>query len=108
MTAKQRSEIAAAVQQAHVDVFTGKSDRALRRLDLQVQLRKTARTQPGSIRFQLEIDQLNQSQTIKAPAHAKSLDDLLSQLRGIDGGSSSGSSGSSGSSNSASGGGLSV
>jgi hypothetical protein len=113
LTPKQRSEIAAAVQDARVDVFTGKDDHALRRLDLRVKLRKTSQTKAGAIRFQVQIDQLNQSQTIKAPAHAKPLDDLLSQLRALDSGSSSGSgssgsSGSAGSSSSSGGGALNV
>ena len=108
LTAKQRSEVAAAVQSAHVDVFTGKSDRALRRLDLQVRLRKTSKTKAGAIRFTLQIDQLNQSQTIKAPANAKPLDDLLSQLKALSGGSSSSSSSSSSAPSASSGGNLDV
>jgi hypothetical protein len=81
LTAKQRQAIEKAVKTATVDVFTGKDDNVLRRLDLNVALRKTATSGAGTVRFTLEIDDLNASQDIKAPAGAQPLANLLSQLR---------------------------
>jgi hypothetical protein len=82
LTAKQRAAIQRAVRTASVDVFTGKDDKILRRLVLAVALRKTASTRGGTVRFTLEIDDVNADQSITAPSGAKPLDELLAQLRG--------------------------
>jgi hypothetical protein len=70
------------VRSASVDVFTGKDDKLLRRLDVRVGLQKSGRVQGGQLRFQLQLDALNQGQDIKAPTSAKPLSELLSSLQG--------------------------
>jgi hypothetical protein len=94
LSAAQRREIQAAVRSASVDVFTGKDDKLLRRLDVRVGLQPSGRVKGGSLRFQLQLDAVNQSQEIKAPTSAKPLNDMLSSLQGgVLPGASNGSSG---------------
>lgn len=90
ITPAQAKQIEDAVQSAHVDVYTGKSDHALRKLDVVVQLKKSAKVQGGTVHFNLTLAQLNQKQSIQAPSNAKPLDQLLAQLQGTTAGSSSG------------------
>jgi hypothetical protein len=91
----QRRQIEQAVRSATVDVFTGKDDKLLRRLDVRVGLQRSGRVQGGQLRFQLELDAVNQGQEIKPPANAKPLSDLVNGLQGGTlPGASTGSSGS--------------
>jgi hypothetical protein len=90
ITPAQQKQIEDAVQSAHVDVYTGKDDHALRKLDVVVKLKKGAKVQGGTVHFNLTLADLNKDQTIKAPANAKPLDQLLAQLQGTASGSSSG------------------
>jgi hypothetical protein len=82
LTPAQQKEIEDAVRSASVDVFTGKDDNLLRRLDVRVGLQKSGQVQGGQLRFQLQLDAVNQSQTITAPKGAKPLSDLISGLQG--------------------------
>lgn len=82
LTAAQRKTIQDAVDTATVDVFTGKDDKLLRRLDVSVKLKPSGSVKGGTIRFQLELDALNKDQTITAPANTKPLDDLIGQQGG--------------------------
>src|SRR4051794_27156822 len=72
-----RQKIVDAVDTATVDVFTGKDDKLLRRLDVSVRLKNSGSVKGGTVRFQLQLDALNKDQTIKAPANTKPLDQLL-------------------------------
>jgi hypothetical protein len=92
LTPQQRQQIQNAVDTATVDVFTGKDDKLLRRLDVNVKLKPSGKLKGGTVRFQLQLDALNKDQTITAPGNAKPLDQLLQSL-----GATSGSSGTSGS-----------
>jgi hypothetical protein len=79
LTAAQRTTIQGAVDTASVDVFTGKDDKLLRRLDVSVRLKPSGSVKGGTLRFQLQLDALNKDQTINAPASTKPLDQLLGQ-----------------------------
>jgi hypothetical protein len=92
LTPAQQKEIQDAVRSASVDVFTGKDDDLLRRLDVRIGLQKSGQVQGGQLRFQLQLDAVNQGQTITAPKGAKPLSDLISSLQG--GAGTSGGSGS--------------
>ncbi|TMM01668.1 MAG: hypothetical protein E6G10_12445 [Actinobacteria bacterium] len=81
LTDAQRRDLQRAVRSASVDVYTGKDDKLLRRLDVRVSLQRSGEVQGGNLRFQLQLDALNQHQDIKAPAGAKPLDELVSSLR---------------------------
>jgi hypothetical protein len=91
LTDAQRKQIEEAVESAEVDVFTGKEDTMLRRLDVRVRLKKTADVGGGNLRFQLQFDQLNEDQKVTAPRNAQPLDQLLQGLQGAQGGGTGGS-----------------
>src|SRR3954451_8770086 len=76
LTDAQRKQIQDAVQSATVDVYTGKDDKLLRRLDVHVALKKSGRIKGGNLRFQLQLDALNKDQEIKAPTGAHPLSEL--------------------------------
>ena len=77
LSAADRKKIIDAVDTATVDVFTGKDDKLLRRLDVNVRLKNSGSVKGGTVRFQLQLDALNKDQTIKAPTNTKPLDQLL-------------------------------
>ena len=131
-----KKQIQDSVKTAKVDIFTGKDDKTLRRLELEVSfdLPQNLRSQSqglngGDVKLNVELADLNQKQDIKPPANARPWSELQQQLGlsalagggsgGLLGGSSgsgtgatgsngSGGSGSSGGSALGSGGGLSA
>jgi hypothetical protein len=124
LSSSTKKQIQDAVKEAKVDVFTGKDDKTLRRLELSVsfdvpeQLKTQAQgVEGGDVGLTLELADLNQKQDISAPASARPWSELQQQLglsalgnslgNGSAGGAGSGSTGSSGS-GAASGGGLSA
>lgn len=97
LTEQQRKDIAAAVKSTKLDVWTGKDDKTLRKLTLDVEIavpaearKRAGGLQSGKLAVSLLIADLNTEQTIKAPANAKPLSDLTAAL----GGTSSGAAGS--------------
>lgn len=90
-----QAAIANATKTASVDVYTGSSDHALRRLKVAFQLRVAQAQQAalrglkgGTIGFDLQISELNKSQHFSAPTNAKPLSGLLAGLTGAGGGAS--------------------
>ena len=112
-----RDQIERSVEKADLDIYTGKDDKVLRKLDAKIQfsvpeaLRQQAGgLKSGEIELTLEIADINESQSIEAPKSAKPLSQLQRQLGssgfgalGSQGGSGNGSSGSQGGSGSGSG-----
>ena len=112
-----QQKIAAAIKDAKVDIWTGKTDKVLRKLSLSLNVPVTGRLSTlaggmtsAGIGFVLQYASVNQPQTISAPANvqpysqfAAKLRSVLTGLQGSVGGGSLGStaSGSSGSSGSA-------
>jgi hypothetical protein len=96
------SELGKSIHSAHVDVYTGKSDRLLRRLDLTASISSTSQTQSllggassAQLTFQLLLSKLNEPQAIAAPAHPRPFSELLPALQQLLGslqGTSSGAS----------------
>src|SRR4051795_1517756 len=81
ITPAQQKQIEQAVQSAKVDIYTGKDDHALRKIDVAVQLKPTGSTfKGGTVHFALQIADLNEDQTIEEPKNAQPLDNLLAQL----------------------------
>src|SRR4051794_23121520 len=111
LTAQQKQQIASSVKNPRVEIYTGKDDTILRRMvvALGIVTPKTSSAAGGSadLNLDLAITDLNQDQTISAPANPKPFDQLASQLGGLGLGAASGSgstgSGSTGSSGTASG-----
>jgi hypothetical protein len=97
------SELSKSINSAHVDIYTGKSDHILRRLDLTASVSSTPQTQAAlggltsaTITFSLQFSGINQPQTISAPASPKPFSQLLPALQQLTGalGGATGSSGS--------------
>jgi hypothetical protein len=108
LTAAQKKEIADAVKDPKVEIYTGKDDKILRRMvvALGVVAPKDSSSPNGSADLKLDfsISGLNEDQEISEPSGAKPFDQLLSQLGGLGlgglgSGSGSGSSSGSGSNN---------
>jgi hypothetical protein len=85
LTKTDVDQLAKSVKSAKVDIYTGKDDHRLRKFALDLQLTT------GHVLISLEYDQMDEPQTIKAPADAQSLESLTGSLNGT-GSSSSGSS----------------
>lgn len=80
----QRKKVADAVKSADVDVYTGKDDKTLRKIAINLDIEPTSGgVKSAKVDLSLEIDDLNQPQTITPPANAKPLSDLTSQLSGL-------------------------
>ena len=110
-----KKQITDSVKQASFDVYTGKDDKILRKLDVKLQFdvdkklqQQTSGVESGDVRFTVQIADLNKPQQINEPTNAQPLSELQKQLEaagalGALGGSSGGGSGSSGSSGSSGG-----
>jgi len=97
LTAQQRQAIERSVKSAKLDVWTGKDDKTLRRLRIELgisvpaDLRKQANgLKSGVLVFDLKIENLNESQDIKEPQGARPLSELTAALGGSLPGTSSG------------------
>ncbi len=93
--AKDRQQIEQAIKSTKVDVWTGTDDKTLRKLsvDLTIEPQDSGGPSSAHVAFSVELDDLNEPQTIKAPASSRPLNDLLSQVQGLLGGTLGGSSG---------------
>ncbi|MFL5838258.1 MAG: hypothetical protein ACJ76K_16970 [Solirubrobacteraceae bacterium] len=107
LTQQQRQQIIDAVKTAKFQVWTGAEDKTLRKLQVDLGISGSG-GRSGNLTFTVEIDDLNQGQTINAPANAKSFSDLTNQLGqlglggALGGAGATGGTGSSGSSGSGS------
>jgi hypothetical protein len=108
-----QQKIAATIKNATVDIWTGKSDKVLRKMSLSVTAPVTGRLSTlaggmtsAGIGFTLQYSNVNQTQTISAPTHvapyAQFTAKLQSVLSGIEGSVGAGALGSTGSGSSAS------
>ncbi len=116
-----RKQIIDSVKDAKLDVFTGKDDKILRKLQVSLDfevskglLSQTAGVKSGTVDFSVEIADVNKPQQIQAPKQARPLSELQRQLNSLSaaggaatGGSSGRGSSSGGSSSSGSSGGSS-
>jgi hypothetical protein len=91
--ANVRADIESAVKNATVEVWTGAADKTLRKIALALTVEpKRGSLKRVDIAFSLELQDLNQPQTIKAPASSRPLSELLGQFQGLLGGSLGGGS----------------
>jgi len=106
LTEAQKKQVADAVKNPRVEIYTGKEDTILRRMvvAMGIEAPKSSSSAGGSADFKLDlaISDLNEDQEVSEPANPKPFDQLVSQLGGLGlgglgGSSGSGSSGSSGS-----------
>lgn len=84
-----RKQIEDAVKDATVDIWTGKDDKTLRKLVVTLAVEPPASSDgPKSLDISLsfELTDLNEPQSIEAPATTRPLSELLGQLQGLLGG----------------------
>jgi hypothetical protein len=112
LTDAQKQEVRDAVKSATIDVWTGKDDKTIRKLQLKTSIAPKSSgsggLQSANVALTMQLSDVNKAQTITLPTNAKPLSDLTSQLGGLGGalgglGGSSSGSGSSGSGSSGSG-----
>jgi hypothetical protein len=102
---QQIDQLKEVVKEPKMDVYVGKDDDTLRRLNVSIdfEIPEDQRSQfqgatGGNITFSLDIANVGEKQTIEAPANPKPLSELQGALGGLGGSSGSSGSGSSGSS----------
>lgn len=94
-----RASLAAAIQDAHVDVWTGAKDRLLRRLRIDAKV-KGSDGKDGTVRLELSLADINEPQPIGPPANPRPLAELTSALTAL--AATTGASGATGAAGSAS------
>lgn len=89
LTEQQRKDIESSVKDASLEVWTGKDDKALRRIKLLVDIAVPEDVRPraggltsGTLTFDLTISDLNEDQTIAEPENARPLADLQQLIAG--------------------------
>ena len=89
--AGDRQQIEDAIQNAEIDVWSGQDDHTLRKLTLALNVDVPRESAALDIELSVELTDLNQPQTIEAPATSRPLSELLGQLQGFLGGALGGS-----------------
>jgi hypothetical protein len=90
---KDRAQIEDAVKSAEIDVWSGAEDHTLRKLTLALSVDIPRESTSLDVLLAIELTDLNESQSIKAPATSRPLDELLGQLQGFLGGAFGGAGG---------------
>jgi hypothetical protein len=90
---KDREQIEDAVKSAEIDVWSGADDHTLRKLTLALSVDIPRESTSLDVLLAIELTDLNQSQSIEAPATSRPLDELLGQLQGFLGGAFGGAGG---------------
>jgi hypothetical protein len=96
LTPQQRDQIRKAVRKAHLDLYTGKGDKTLRRLTVRIDFNSSRLSSgslgsgAGTLAFDLVIADLNKDQSIAAPANPRPFSELATALRGIAGAATGG------------------
>ena len=101
LTDAQKKQVADAVKNPRVEIYTGKEDTILRRMVVALGIvapQGSGTTGSANLKLDLSIAELNEDQEVAEPSGAKPFDQLLSQLGGLGlgGVGSSGGAGSSG------------
>jgi hypothetical protein len=81
-----RQQIEDAVKSAEIDVWSGAEDHTLRKLTLALDVDVPRESASLDIDLSIELTELNEPQSIEAPATTRPLDELLGQLQGFFGG----------------------
>lgn len=90
LTSAQIDELAEIVRSPSFDVYVGKDDDVIRRLSAQFEVRVPERDRErlggiegGTLRFSVEFSDLGGDQRVEAPASARPMADLTTQLGGL-------------------------
>jgi hypothetical protein len=73
-------EITGAVKQAHADIYVGEDDHIVRKVTADLTVEPKGSGEKAEIEFDFTLGQVNEEQTIKAPANAEPLEKLFGQL----------------------------
>jgi ElaB/YqjD/DUF883 family membrane-anchored ribosome-binding protein len=95
LTEAERKQIADAVKDARIELWTGAEDKILRRLNVQLKFEvpeasreKAQGLSSGTIRFDLALGAINDEQKFTAPENAQPFEDFVAALNGGSGGAS--------------------
>ena len=93
LSEKDLNELAEVVEDPSFDVYVGKEDDVIRRVSADLRLtvpeedrKKVGGIEGGSLRFDLELADVNGDQEVKAPARARPISALTTLLSGVGGG----------------------
>jgi hypothetical protein len=90
LTEREKREVADAVKDVKVEIYTGKQDRVLRRMAIAAGVQDPEDPASGSatVKFDLALTDLGSDQQIEAPADARPFEELAAKLRaqGVGGG----------------------
>lgn len=75
-----KDEITGAVKQAHADIYVGEDDHIVRKVTADLTVEPKGSGEKAEIEFDFTLGQVNEQQTIKAPANAEPLEKLFGQL----------------------------
>jgi hypothetical protein len=82
LTDAQKQQAADAVKDLGVEIYTGAEDQLLRRMVVDMKVAAQGE-QPASLRFDLQLLDVNEGQDIQAPDNAKPFSQLTSKLGGL-------------------------
>jgi hypothetical protein len=80
---KMKGEITGAVKKAHADIYVGEDDHIVRKVVADLTVEPPGTGEKAEISFDFTLGDVNEPQTIKAPANAEPLEKLFGQL-GVD------------------------
>ncbi len=73
-------EITGAVKKAHADIYVGEDDHIVRKVTADLTVEPKGSDEKSEIEFDFALGEVNEQQTIKAPANAEPLEKLFGQL----------------------------
>lgn len=77
---KEESKITNAIKKAHVQVFVGEDDHIVRKVTAELTVEPPGSGEKAEIEFAFTLGEVNEPQTIKAPANAEPLEGLFGEL----------------------------
>jgi hypothetical protein len=77
---KQESLLTDAIKKAHADIYVGEDDHIVRKVTADLTVEPEGLGEKAEIQFDFTLGQVNEPQTIKAPANAEPLEDLFGEL----------------------------
>jgi hypothetical protein len=86
LTEEQKRQVVEAVKSANLEVYTGKDDKALRRIVIDADVvapQGVDDFESADLKLDVSITELNKEQQIDAPANPKPFDDLAEKLGGL-------------------------
>jgi hypothetical protein len=76
----KEGELTGAIKKAHVDVYVGESDHIVRKVDADLTVEPKGSGEKTEVELGFTLGQVNEKQTIKAPANAEPLEKLFGEL----------------------------